>query len=521
MKIKILGLFGKYNYDLNLEKRLNILVAENGTGKTTILNIINSIYSLDFVELVKYKFKTIEISENKNKIVINYKDLFSSKKLSSIEVSKKIKSFKNLLLSNSGKNDFSFKANVNKQELFNIPKEKFSEEEILDFKAYCITTTEDEFVQIKDSYLQEKYQNIFKFLFSESSRNYVIRLKNQILNDNKAIQIRQGKVDIKIIEGSNLLVSSKIFELVTSIINLNKNEFKESDLNLLLPKVINLNMVKLTAFDNLIIENKKDNYKPAIVVNDYILGKEIFREKYYVNLDINQFFSQKVIRILSENFRKSLLDQPSIKGENSKNDDTLNKNDFKNIITNTNLKNEILKNYYADKNKNRKELTLKRAFDFFNYIENDNELEKNEFKKLNSNLKDFSIYYKQIQKFKYATVKNVEKLINSYFEDKEVEISPERNLVIHDKLGNLVPINRLSSGENKLLILVTRILFGPQNSYYLVDEPELSLSIFWQKRLLKDLLPYIKNKKLIIVTHSSYIANNDLTSYFIPLISKD
>jgi predicted ATP-binding protein involved in virulence len=109
MKIKILGLFGKYNYDLNLEKRLNILVAENGTGKTTILNIINSIYSLDFVELVKYKFKTIEISENKNKIVINYKDLFSSKKLSSIEVSKKIKSFKNLLLSNSGKNDFSFK----------------------------------------------------------------------------------------------------------------------------------------------------------------------------------------------------------------------------------------------------------------------------------------------------------------------------------------------------------------------------------------------------------------------------
>ena len=38
-RIKIEGLFGKYDYDIEFKKDISIWVAENGQGKTTILNL--------------------------------------------------------------------------------------------------------------------------------------------------------------------------------------------------------------------------------------------------------------------------------------------------------------------------------------------------------------------------------------------------------------------------------------------------------------------------------------------------
>ena len=47
----------------------------------------------------------------------------------------------------------------------------------------------------------------------------------------------------------------------------------------------------------------------------------------------------------------------------------------------------------------------------------------------------------------------------------------------------------------------------------LFDEPELSLSIEWQKQLLPDIISSEKCKFLLAVTHSPFIFKNELDKY--------
>lgn len=47
IRIKIFGLFGKYDYDIDFANDVCIWVSENGVGKTTILNIIVALLNAD------------------------------------------------------------------------------------------------------------------------------------------------------------------------------------------------------------------------------------------------------------------------------------------------------------------------------------------------------------------------------------------------------------------------------------------------------------------------------------------
>lgn len=52
-RLEISGLFDLYSYDLRFEDdAINIITGPNGYGKTTILRIINSLYTKDFVSLM-------------------------------------------------------------------------------------------------------------------------------------------------------------------------------------------------------------------------------------------------------------------------------------------------------------------------------------------------------------------------------------------------------------------------------------------------------------------------------------
>ena len=74
MKIKIKGLFGGYSNEIDLSNRCNILIGENGIGKTTTLKIIYNLLTFNFVEITKYYFKSIEIQEDKDIIELYYED---------------------------------------------------------------------------------------------------------------------------------------------------------------------------------------------------------------------------------------------------------------------------------------------------------------------------------------------------------------------------------------------------------------------------------------------------------------
>ncbi len=79
-KIKINNLFGLYNNEIDLDRRCNILIGENGVGKSTILKIIKCIADLNFIELAEFYFDSISIISDAGSVDIKYADLFPSYK---------------------------------------------------------------------------------------------------------------------------------------------------------------------------------------------------------------------------------------------------------------------------------------------------------------------------------------------------------------------------------------------------------------------------------------------------------
>jgi ABC-type lipoprotein export system ATPase subunit len=76
------------------------------------------------------------------------------------------------------------------------------------------------------------------------------------------------------------------------------------------------------------------------------------------------------------------------------------------------------------------------------------------------------------------------------------------------KQGIETPIlpENLSSGEKQILIILLTTLLQDNKSYILLmDEPELSLHIDWQKSLIKNLRQINPNCQIIMATHSSII----------------
>ena len=72
----------------------------------------------------------------------------------------------------------------------------------------------------------------------------------------------------------------------------------------------------------------------------------------------------------------------------------------------------------------------------------------------------------------------------------------------------------LSSGEKQIVSLFAKLYLDIDNSFVLLlDEPELSLSVFWQEKLLPDILRSQKCKLMLAVTHSPFIYNNSLEDY--------
>jgi len=90
--------------------------------------------------------------------------------------------------------------------------------------------------------------------------------------------------------------------------------------------------------------------------------------------------------------------------------------------------------------------------------------------------------------------------------------------ILRKKNGRAVDIGSLSSGEKQIISLFALLyLQKKDNLAIFFDEPELSLSIEWQKTLLPDIVNSGKCKLLFATTHSPFIFENDLESNTVDL----
>jgi predicted ATPase len=101
--------------------------------------------------------------------------------------------------------------------------------------------------------------------------------------------------------------------------------------------------------------------------------------------------------------------------------------------------------------------------------------------------------------------------------DSKILTLSRRDLTITvDSIGarRKIPLNSLSSGEKQMISLFAKLfLYPPKEKLILIDEPELSLSIDWQRQILVDIMGAPLCRQVLAITHSPFIFDNDLEPY--------
>lgn len=122
-----------------------------------------------------------------------------------------------------------------------------------------------------------------------------------------------------------------------------------------------------------------------------------------------------------------------------------------------------------------------------------------------------------------STIENFVKKANTYLgatsDVKVFNYDPEKMkvTVINQWTSDEVNLNDLSSGEKQVVSLLSYLFLYPSDKIILIDEPELSLSMDWQEKILLDIVTAPSCKQLLAITHSPFIFDNELDPYSSPL----
>lgn len=94
-------------------------------------------------------------------------------------------------------------------------------------------------------------------------------------------------------------------------------------------------------------------------------------------------------------------------------------------------------------------------------------------------------------------------IVDDLFEATGKKIIRSENEIQFSVLGETLLPYLLSSGEKQILAILLTVLVEDQQPYVLfMDEPEVSLHIDWQKRLIDLILELNPNVQIILTTHS-------------------
>lgn len=102
-------------------------------------------------------------------------------------------------------------------------------------------------------------------------------------------------------------------------------------------------------------------------------------------------------------------------------------------------------------------------------------------------------------------------VVNTRFRHKQLALDRERGLIANTVEQDSIRLDALSSGEQHQLVLFFDLIFRVRpGSIVLIDEPELSLHISWQKSMLDSLIEIaaVKSLDIVIATHSPYIVGS-------------
>ena len=100
-------------------------------------------------------------------------------------------------------------------------------------------------------------------------------------------------------------------------------------------------------------------------------------------------------------------------------------------------------------------------------------------------------------------------MLDDLFQDTGKHIVRTENEIRFTQIGEMLTPYQLSSGEKQMLVILLTVLVEDELPYVLfMDEPEVSLHIEWQKRLIDLILELNPNVQIILTTHSPAVVMN-------------
>lgn len=489
---EIIGFNGEQNVKINFYENRKVLIAENGSGKTTILNMLYLCLTNKLDKLKEYDFKECILT-------------FQSSQKSSIKA-------------------------IDLQKI-NGDTKNFRKRKISNKDGIKIINFINAINVISEYIFENKGRNFFEIFMME----YFVLLNNYqgILPENKILDLLisllqdDGAIPIKVFGSIEILSSITKEDLNNIYILLQEDKY---DGNILVgAQAIHYNIVKnlLNEDVQLLVlrnlrrfhqkNNKDDTFNKKLIkdiiflptyrriereLDELFLGDAILREDSNVNFGFHDVLSLfKMIQKNIENYRDDKLSE-----------------------LNNEIMYAIIENKKSIKSRKGKLNNEEYGLDDILKFVRENLSKKNNKNSLLS-LDGFANIYKSIEKIN----KDIDKFIqvcNKYLENKyfvydKSNFEIKVHLKTNDKLINL---SSLSLGEKQIVSLFARLhlnhLSNPdlsnseERKYWIIfDEPELSLSMGWQRMLLEDIWNSGRCSFLFVTTHSPFIFDNDFKYY--------
>ena len=105
--------------------------------------------------------------------------------------------------------------------------------------------------------------------------------------------------------------------------------------------------------------------------------------------------------------------------------------------------------------------------------------------------------------------KKFQDLVDKLFAETGKRLVRTKNEILFSQIGEELTPYQLSSGEKQLLAILLTVLTEDNQHYVLfMDEPEVSLHIDWQQKLIEMILDLNPNVQIILTTHSPAVIMN-------------
>lgn len=150
-----------------------------------------------------------------------------------------------------------------------------------------------------------------------------------------------------------------------------------------------------------------------------------------------------------------------------------------------------------------------RIINILSRLDQEGELDKILEHSLLSELFENMIDELEVEKLILSSINLLVEKFNAYLiNDKKLVVNAKE--VYIDINGDNHSLNELSSGERHILTFLALVLFeGHERDFLIIDEPEISLNIKWQRELMSIFSSLLPNTQIIVASHSPALAKRN------------